>query len=125
MKKILFYFILFSFTLFLLILYLFFIDKIAFSANSYKGNPMTMDATADYAKGYLVSRLEWHPAAANNDLLLKDASSNVIWAVRATAGASNHESYGIEIKDFNPPKYLRGLYLNTIDGGTLYIWRVD
>ena len=69
-----------------------------------------------------IRKLTWHPNAADNDLLIEDADGKEeIWRVRATAGAPNNESYGIETKEFSPPARFDGLKITIIDAGTLYV----
>ena len=68
----------------------------------------------------MVHALEWHPAAADNDLMVKDGSGNIIFKARAAGGAPNGEVAYVAWKALNA--ICLGLVVETIDGGTLYIY---
>lgn len=69
-----------------------------------------------------ISGMQYHPADADNDLVVQDGSGGPIWTIRSTDGAPAHESFGIE-RWVNPAPHVPfpGLRLHTIDGGTLYV----
>ena len=89
-------------------------------ANDWTKNPIEIDTAEDKAGKLSVKRLEWHPAAADDDLLIKDSLGNTIWKTRASVGAPNGEDYGVLECDIDR-EYINGLYITTIDGGTLYV----
>jgi len=66
-----------------------------------------------------VAFMEWHPSAADDDLLVTDAASRTLWKCRAAGSAANGESAYVEWKEFG--YYTNGIVVSTIDGGTLYI----
>jgi len=69
-----------------------------------------------------ISKMEFHPNAADNDLIVQDGRGKTIWIVRAIAPAANHESSGIEYWENPDPCSPRdGFRLHTLDGGTLYV----
>ena len=70
-----------------------------------------------------VKKMAWHPNATDNDLIVHDGNGNIKWVVRATAGAPNNESYGIERFDGGPEGELfDGFDIDTMDAGTLYVY---
>lgn len=75
-----------------------------------------------------IQRIEWHPNAADNDLVIHNRNAEAVLTARAAAGAPNHETYGIETWDYSDRlngegKLFAGFDLETIDGGTLYVYR--
>jgi hypothetical protein len=68
-----------------------------------------------------VHKMIWYPNATDNDLIIKDGNGDVKWAVRATAGAPNKESFGAETFTREGGEPFDGFELDTIDGGTLYV----
>lgn len=85
-----------------------------------------IDTAEDINGTFLVDGFEYYPAAKGNDLDIEDAGGDKIWIVRGIAGAPNNESYGIERKMFiSSPRKCRGIYVKTIDAGTLYVYLND
>lgn len=68
----------------------------------------------------MVHMMEWHPAAADNDLLVKDGAGNILLKARASGAAPNGEAAYVVWKALNA--ICLGLVVETIDGGTLYIY---
>jgi len=95
-------------------------------ANSLVGRTWTLDTASTtvniISTPVRIISMEWSPAAADNDLVVKDGSGNPLWVIRAKTGAPNNEDYAIE-KWTNPSPEVpfHGLRLHTIDGGTLYV----
>jgi len=72
-----------------------------------------------YPQPFFLQMIEYHPAAADNDLLITDLNSQVLYKVRAAGAAANGESSYVEAKAFSC--FVNGLIISTIDGGTVYI----
>ena len=93
---------------------------LAWAANDLATNPLEVDTAFDDAVIRHIVYLEWHPNATDDDLEVTDADGNMLWKLRATFGAPNSESFGIETSaEIN--RMVRGLNVVTIDGGTLYV----
>jgi hypothetical protein len=110
---------------FVIVLVVIFLCFPVYSANVLSGNPLVLDTTTDASgipNGGLVTAVEYHPNAANDDVDLRDSASNSLFLCRAPIGAPNHEAEGIIERRFDPPIPVAGLYLVTIDGGTLYVY---
>jgi hypothetical protein len=91
-------------------------------ANSYADRTWTLDTAGVITTEQVrIKKMEWHPAAVDNDLVVLDNNSKSIFTVRAIYAAANHESAGIESRDFEGLQS-HGLNLQTIDGGTLYVY---
>jgi len=93
-------------------------------ANAITGRVWALDTAGTIWTGpVFISRMDYHPNAADNDLVTKDTRGGAIWApVRAIAGAPNHETVGIETWiNPSPEVPFEGFVLTTIDGGTLYV----
>lgn len=93
-------------------------------ANSTAGKVWVLDTAATIWTGPVyISRMDWHPNAADNDLVVNDSLAHPIWGpVRAIATAANHETSGIETWENPAPNHpIDGFVLATIDGGTLYV----
>ena len=93
-------------------------------ANDWTTNPRVIDTAGN--NGSLVENiktLEWHPSAADDDLEVQDDAGNVLWKIRALAGAPNNEAEAIETKEINR-RGVGGVVIVTIDGGTLYIHQI-
>lgn len=89
-------------------------------ANDWTKNPAEIDTAEDKEADFFVDYFEWHPNAADDDLLVQDGAGNVLFARRAIYGAPNHEAAGVEKSErFGRPVY--GINIVTIDGGTLYV----
>jgi len=97
--------------------------RAAFAVNDFALYTAVIDTAGARDGTFLVDRLEWCPSAVDDDLIILDGEGSEIWRIRAAAGAPNCESYGKEILEFSPAKQIRGLDIDTIDGGTLYIFR--
>jgi len=95
-------------------------------SNSTVANPWILDTAATIlAAGnpIIVEKMIWYPAAANDDLIVKDGNGNVVWTVRAMTGATSNEIYGAV--NFTGPLEMDGFELDTIEGdagGTLYVY---
>lgn len=87
-------------------------------ANNTTGRVWEIDTAAEIITNGMVKviRMEWHPAAANNDLTIKDYAGTTIWDVDALAEAPA----GVEVWDSGPVSF-RGFNVSVIDGGTLYV----
>lgn len=93
-------------------------------ANDLSGNPWIVDTAGVIAVDPLrVTKMRWHPNAADNDLLVSHGDGAVVWPIRAIAAASSNESVGCEEINFSPPFPFRGLKVVSIDAGTLYVFR--
>ena len=69
-----------------------------------------------------IPSMQWHPNAADNDLIVQDGFGNAIWTVRAKTGAPDNESDGIVTwSNPEPQTPFHGLRLHTMDGGKLYV----
>jgi len=92
-------------------------------ANSTAGKVWALDTAATLITGPVyISRMDWHPNAADNDLVVSDNLAHSIWTVRAVSTSANHESSGIETWENPDPGHpFNGFVLTTIDGGTLYV----
>jgi hypothetical protein len=69
-----------------------------------------------------VQKLLWVANAADNDCVVAHANGKTVWPVRAIASGANNESVGQESIEFNPPWPFEGLDVETLDGGTLYVF---
>ena len=96
--------------------------RILNAANNWAINPITIDTAEDKTGLRNIKFMEWHPAAADNDLLVTDSAGTILWKCRAVAAATNGESYAVEEKEFNL-QGVDGIYIATIEGGTLYIFQ--
>lgn len=96
-------------------------------SNSYVGKrTMILDTAIDIDGVYLVDDFTYYPNAKNNDLIINDANGDEIWTIRAVAGAPNSEAYAIEVKEYKiKPRKCRGIYVATIDGGSLLVHLSD
>lgn len=92
------------------------------ATNNWVSNPIVIDTTEDKTGTFNVTKIEWHPSAANDDLLITDSLGNTLVKRRAIAAASNGESYAVETINLNR-NYINGLYITTLDGGTIYIFQ--
>ena len=92
-------------------------------SNSYDNERTWAIDTAENIDGtYLVDDFMFYPAAKNNDLVITDAAGDEIWTIRGVASASNNEAFAIETKEYKAgPRKCRGIYITTIDGGTLRV----
>ena len=89
--------------------------------STYNYSPFVVTTAQTISGRYSVKYLEWHPHDADDDLLVKDGLDNILWQIRAPIGAPNSEAYGILTKELNTEK-LKDIVIETIDGGTLYIY---
>ena len=90
-------------------------------ANTWTGNNYSIDTAEDKTITCKLDRMIWYPAAADNDLVVKDSLGNILWVTRAITGAPNYESSGAEyINDLD--KWVNGINVETIDGGVLKIY---
>lgn len=88
-------------------------------ANDTTSNPWVLDTAAEIAtEQVMVESMEWVPNAAANDLIVKDSAGNIKWDVDAIAGGTP----GKEVTPWNKPLRMIGFDLDTIDGGTLYVY---
>ncbi len=69
-----------------------------------------------------VKKMIWYPNATDNDLVVHDGNANIKWEVRATAGAPNKESFGVETFEVEGGELFDGFILATIDAGLLYVY---
>ena len=65
-----------------------------------------------------ISRMEWRPNAAADDLLIYDNNAVTVWVTKALAGGTA----GAEKISFGEGQDILGFDVETIDGGTLYVW---
>lgn len=96
-------------------------------ANSYGSNHWVLDTAGEIlALGNKIrlQRMEWHPNAVDNDLDVRDGGNKTIWKTRTKiAAGANSEEIGIIRRDFGDNgKEFSGFDLETIDGGTLYVF---
>lgn len=90
-------------------------------ANDFIGNPYMIDTAEDKTITAKIHRMVWEPATADNDLMVKDGEGNELWKIRADTGGSNAEDYTLQYsKDFD--RWVNGINIATIDGGTLKIY---
>lgn len=90
-------------------------------ANDWSGNPAVIDTTEDKTIQLLIHYLEYHAASNGDDLVVKDSHGNILWQIKALVAAPDNESEAIE----RSPKFdrwVQGINVETIDGGTLYIY---
>ena len=85
-------------------------------------NPIVIITNVIDASTININFLEWHPNSINDDLLVLDGLSNILWKVRAVTACADSESDGILIKDLNRLG-VQGLNIS-IDSGTLYIHKL-
>jgi len=93
-------------------------------ANAMTGRVWVLDTAGTIWTGPIfISKMEYHPNAADNDLVVKDTRGFPIWPpIRAIASSAAHETIGIEKWENPSPEVpFDGLVLTTIDGGTLYV----
>lgn len=65
-----------------------------------------------------ISKMEWAPNSADDDLLIYDNNAEAVWVTKAIAGGTaGRESWTPSV-----PFNALGFDLETIDGGTLYVW---
>ena len=100
------------------------LSTISWAVNDWTENPAVIDSAEDkdYATNLQVTveRFEWHPSAADDDLSVENDAGEYMWTVRAVCAATNGESQCVEYSmDWN--RIETGVYVKTIDGGTLYI----
>ncbi|MCL6583044.1 MAG: hypothetical protein K6U11_05325 [bacterium] len=89
-------------------------------ANDWTKNPMEIDSVESRSGVYDIKSLEWHPGAANDDLEIRDSLGNMLWKIRALAGAPHSESQAIEERRLDR-RGVQGINIVTISGGKLYI----
>jgi len=88
-------------------------------ANAYTGNPWILDEAATIkTSGVSIQKMEWIPNAAADDLTVKDGAALIVWDVDALTGGTA----GKEVIDFPGVLHINGFELDTIDGGTLYVY---
>jgi hypothetical protein len=75
---------------------------------------------ADNYSRVMIHALEWHPSAADDDLMVKDSAGNILFKARAQGAAPNGEVAYVTWKSINA--ICLGLVVETIDGGTLYVY---
>lgn len=95
-------------------------------ANSLSGRVWDLDTastTVPIWKGPVwIDRMDWAPAALDNDLVVKDGDGNLIWEVRAIGSSTNNESNYIEYwTNPHPEVPFNGFTLYTLDAGTLKV----
>lgn len=88
--------------------------------NDWSKNPFEILFAENKNIQALVGEMEWLPANAGDDLLVRDSYGHILWKVRSAAGAPNAESYGIEKKRFD--SWIKGINIEVIDAGTLLIY---
>jgi hypothetical protein len=93
-------------------------------ANVWTGNPV-IDTAEDRNGTFLIDRFEYWPAAINNDLEIQDNAGAVIWKMRADGACANGEDGAKAVLSFPYPKKIKGLYIKTIDGGALHIYKSE
>jgi hypothetical protein len=67
-----------------------------------------------------ISRMEWVPNAANDDLVINDNNGESVWTATNALAAG---LAGVEVFDGGPKGFdSLGFNLATLGGGTLYVW---
>ena len=101
-----------------------FLTAPCFATNDWTTNPYVVDATEDSSAGGLVQSIEFHPNAADDDAYIRDGDGDMLFKCRAPVAAPNSEAEGVIIRDFDPPRNISDIDIETIDGGTIYIYLV-
>lgn len=91
-------------------------------ANTWNNGKFVIDLAENKVIFGVLKYFEWHPANVNDDLTIKDQNGDILWVIRAAAGAANHLSSGILTNDRVAGLAFSALNVETIDGGTLYIY---
>ena len=78
----------------------------------------TTPAASLFTKPQVLERIIYIPAAADNDLVFKDKSGGTDMIV-LKAGASDASPIQLHWPE---GKHVPGMYMNTIDGGTAYVY---
>ncbi len=89
--------------------------------NAYGPREWVLDSTGIVTTDKVrVSRMEWVPNAADDDLLVSNSAGDKIWEVtNAIAGALP----GLEKFDGGANGHdIEGFVVTTLGGGTLYVW---
>lgn len=89
--------------------------------NSWDSNPYILDTAEDKTIVALIDYMLWEPAAADDDLVVKDSHGNILWQIRASAGCPGHEDFAQQ-KSEHMCRWVNGINIETIDGGMLYIY---
>lgn len=90
-------------------------------ANDWDKRTYSIDTAEDKTIQAFIHHFEWFPAAANDDIVVKDNYGNILFECRATSGAPNLESFAIEKSEILN-QWVQGVNVETIDGGTLLIY---
>ena len=95
-------------------------------ANTRTGRSLKVDtphATTPVVSGTVkIVKIQWSPAAIDNDLEIQDGYGGTIWIVRAAAAATNNLSTGVLYWDNPAPDIpFEGILVPTLDGGNVYI----
>ena len=91
-------------------------------ANSWTHGKYVIDTAENKTIDAVLKYFEWHPNAADDDLIIKDQNGKVLWQIRASAGAPNDESAGILTNDNVGGQAVTVINVEVIDAGTLYIY---
>jgi len=88
-------------------------------ANESAGQPWVLDSTGLVtASNVYIKTIYWTPGSNSDDLIIHDNSGRVILDVDASSGiAADPLPYGFSIHS-----YVQGFVVNTIDGGTIYVY---
>lgn len=84
-------------------------------------SPIEIDSTCTIEGRFSIYYFEWHPTAANQDILVRDSLDNLLWMVRAPIGSDNSIAYSILSKQINIEQ-VNGIVVEVLDGGTLYVY---
>lgn len=90
--------------------------------NNWTHSPYVIDSVENKAILAIIDYMEWHPVAADQDLLIKNEHGKVLWQIRSQGIAVNHESDGIEKMPYLEGTIVHAINIVTIDAGTLYIY---
>jgi hypothetical protein len=92
-------------------------------ANDLSSNPWIIETAGVITyRPKRVTKMRWHPTAADNDLVVCHSHGSVVWPIRSITGSANNESVGCEEINFNPPFPFEGIKVETLDAGKLYIF---
>ena len=91
-------------------------------ANDLTKNPWVLDtasSTSIWDGPVYINKIDWVPAAANDDLVITDKNGGPIWSV---TNALTGGRAGLESQDLrgNPP--YQGFIISTLGGGTVYVY---
>jgi hypothetical protein len=95
------------------------------AGNVFNGDNWAIDtafSAALFTDGIFIRKAVWAPHAADNDLLVKNADGDVLCKTRAKvpAGATEDEIGRLRLEELEG--FHRGIDVDTIDDGTLYIY---